>query len=156
MCNTGATAIALFIGSAANCSENVSPRKHNIYKLLLAVLRTVMNIKRIVNHEDKHNLDITAKMNQDEFIELHGCLNRLCVVNASAIKTPCSVIKTGARHSCAKYFLFPAPLRRRFKTDEFDYNEIRCGTMECDNVLLVVYRIPRRGIGVDTGSPIRR
>ena len=62
-------------------------------------------------------LDITGQLSEAEYAALGGKLNDLCLFAADSISQSASVIKTGARHSYAKYLLFPVALRRKWRTD---------------------------------------
>jgi hypothetical protein len=50
-------------------------------------------------------------------------------------------IRTGARHSYAKYLLFPVKLRRQFRTDEYGFDKSTCGVMTYRHKLYVTYSV---------------
>lgn len=91
---------------------------------------------------------IRALVRENEFEQLQGHLDALCVFATKLITTPTSIIKTGARHSCAKYLLFPAALRRRFKTNEYAFDAISCGVILFPEALYAIYAVPRTATGV--------
>ena len=71
-------------------------------------------------------------------------MSNLCVFATSTIGEPASAIRTGARHSYAKYLLFPVTVRRQFKTDKFDFKNIVCGTLRYKDKLYVIYEVPKK------------
>lgn len=87
---------------------------------------------------------IRALMGVPEFEQLGGSLDKLCVFSTKTIREPSSVIKTGARHSYAKYFLFPVSLRRRFKTEEYDFENLKSGTVAYKDEVFIVFGVERK------------
>jgi len=77
-----------------------------------------------------------------------GSLSEIWTISVSllqkTITEPTSFTKTGARHSFAKYLLFPVKLRRQFKTDEFDFEKLQCGTVLYKDKLYVVYGVSKK------------
>jgi len=104
------------------------------------VVRT--RILYIEDSKKPRGVEIKAIMGLPEFEQLVGSLDNLCVFACKTITEPASVIKTGARHSWAKYILFPVKLRRRFKTTDFDFENLTCGTVEYKDKLYVIYAVP--------------
>lgn len=88
-------------------------------------------------------VEVRAIMDDAEFEQLIGNLDNLCVFAAKTITEPASAIQTGARHSYAKYLLFPVRLRRQFKTDDYDFDKIRCGVLKHKDKLYIIYEVPR-------------
>ena len=84
-------------------------------------------------------------MSDTEFQHLLGNLRNLCVFAATTIDEPATAIKTGARHSYAKYLLFPVTLRREVRTDDYDFDKLSCGVIKYHDKLYVVYGLPTRG-----------
>lgn len=103
-----------------------------------------MKISRLEAGKKPNSVEIKALMGASEFRQLLGYLDNLCVFETKTIVEHSSVIKTGARHNCAKYLLFPVKLRRKFKTDEFDFEKISCGKVEYKDSLFVIYKVPRK------------
>lgn len=102
---------------------------------------------RILNVEDgkkRKGIIIKAIIGVPEFEQLAGNLDNLCVFATKTVTEPSSAIKTGARHSFAKYLLFPVKLRRRFKASDFDFEKIICGTVEYKDTLYVVYGVEKK------------
>lgn len=103
---------------------------------------------RIISLEDghrPHGMEIRAAVSNIEFRQLDGNLDNLCVFATRTISEPSSAIKTGARHNYAKYLLLPVRLRRQFRTDSYDFDELRCGAMTYKDKLFVIFAIPRKG-----------
>ena len=82
-------------------------------------------------------------MGTTEFKQLGGDLTGLVVFASSKVTEPATAIKTGARHSHVKYLLFPAKLRHQFKTEDYDFEKIACGTATYRDRLFVIYSVPR-------------
>ena len=85
---------------------------------------------------------IKSTMGVPEFEQLIGRLDNLCVFATKTVNEPASFTKTGARHSWAKYLLFPVTLRRRFRTDHFDFEKLTCSTVLYKDGLYVIYKVP--------------
>ena len=99
-------------------------------------------------HKSKkpRGIEIRALLSDVEFEHLLGNLDSLCVFATKTIGEPASVIKTGARHSYTKYLLFPVKLRRQFKTDQYDFENISCGTIKYREKLYMIYGVERKGL----------
>lgn len=104
-----------------------------------------MKIIHLENIKKIRGVEIRAIIGNAEFLQLLGNLENLCVFAISTISEPATSIKTGARHSYAKYLLFPVKLRRQFKTDDYDFEELTCGTVKYKDKLYVIYGVPRKG-----------
>ena len=102
-----------------------------------------MRILHFKNRNKRHSVRITALMGAAEFRQLMGYIENLCLFATKTITEPSSFIKTGARHNCAKYLLFPVRLRRQFKIDDFDFSNLTCGTVEYMDKAYVIYQLPR-------------
>ena len=103
-----------------------------------------MRIVKITNSDKPNGIGIIGIMGSAEFEQLVGALDFLCVFSTKTIVERATAIKTGARLSHAKYLLFPVSLRRRFKTDEFDFEKIVCGSVRYRDKLYVIYEVPRK------------
>ena len=101
-----------------------------------------MRILRVSATKEASELEIQGLLDQSEFRQLLGELQDLCIFSQGTIIEPASAIKTGARHSYAKYLLFPVKLRRQYKTDAFDFTRIRCGVLKYQERLYAIYDIP--------------
>ena len=121
-----------------NCLSNLLFKK--------GVVRT--RILYIEDSKKPRGVEIKAIMGLPEFEQLVGSLENLCVFACKTITEPASVIKTGARHSWAKYILFPVKLRRKFETTDFDFENLTCGTVEYKDKLYVVYGMKRKVLAV--------
>lgn len=102
-------------------------------------------ILNLEQSQEQNAIEIRARMHDQEFEQLLGNLDELCVFACKTIKEPASVVQTGARHSYAKYLLFPVKLRRQFKTDEYDFSKLLCGALRSKDKLYVIYEVPRPG-----------
>jgi hypothetical protein len=89
-------------------------------------------------------VEITGLMDTGEFNQLLGFLDDLHVFAAPLLTQPATTIKTGAKNSYAKYLLFPVKLRRAFKTEQYDFGKVTCGTLESRQKLYVIYQLPRK------------
>ena len=103
-----------------------------------------MKILKITNGSKGDAVEIQALLGSAEFDQLIGTLDHICVFATRTITERATAIKTGARHSYAKYLLFPVSLRRRFKTDEYDFEKIKSGTVKYRDKLYVIYEVPRK------------
>ena len=88
-----------------------------------------------------------------EFSQLAGEVDNLCVFAGDKIQEDSSFIKTGARHSYAKYMLFPIALRRKFRTESYDFENMVCGSIEFTDKLYVIYAVEKKLIGSADRSP---
>ena len=110
-----------------------------------------MKILDLKNGAKKGNgVEFNGIMGGAEFRQLLGHLDSLCVFATQTITEEASFIKTGARHSYAKYFLFPVKLRRQYRADDYDFGKLLCGTVEFRDKLFVVYGVPKKGVAVET------
>ena len=109
-----------------------------------------MKIISLKNSREPRAVEIKALLGDTEFAQLASNLKNLCVFATLNIKEPAKAIKTGARHSYAKYLLFPVSLRRKFKTDTFNFDELECGAVHYKDKLYVIYGVPRKGLGGPT------
>lgn len=101
---------------------------------------------KILNLIDNTNNGVTikAKMGTHEFEQLLGNLDNLCTFATKTINENATYIKTGSKHSYAKYLLFPVKLRRKYKANEYDYEQMQCGTIEYKQKLYVIYEVPKQ------------
>lgn len=103
-----------------------------------------MRILRIEDSRKPNGIEIRGLMGNAEYEQLVGNLDNLMVVATRTITERATVTLTGARHSAAKYLLFPVRLRRQFKTDEFDFEKLLCGSLRYKDKLYIVYEVPRK------------
>lgn len=117
-----------------------------------------MGVRIISLAESKkpHSVDIKASMGDTEIEQLLGRRENLAVFATETIDEPATAIKTGARHSFAKYLLFPVKLRRQFKTDGYDFDNLSCGVVKYRDTLYVIYGLPAKTTGgnVAIGHPL--
>jgi len=104
----------------------------------------VLIILNLEQGQKPGTVEVKAIMEDAEFEQLVGNLDNLCVFATKTVTEPSSAIQTGARHSFARYLLFPVRLRRQFKTDEFDFDKLLCGAVEQKDKLYVIYGVPRK------------
>jgi len=114
----------------------------------------VLNIRILYLRADSNpaTLEIESILEKKEFLQLLGRLDDLCVFSTSAIHEPAKLIRTGARHSCARYFLFPAKLRRKYKSSDYSFEGIQCGVIENTESLFVIYQLPKQGFSSKTAD----
>ena len=103
-----------------------------------------MKILHVENSDRPNGVEIRALMGETEFKQLLGYLDNLCVFATRTCNQPAKAIRTGARASYSKWLLFPAKLRKQFKTDEFDFGKVLCSTVSYREKVYVVYEIPKR------------
>lgn len=103
-----------------------------------------LKILDLKNSRSPNGVEIKALMGSSEFKQLNGELNNLCVFATESISEPTTIKKTGARHSYASYFLFPVKMRRQFKTDEHDFENLRCGRIEYRDKSFIIFSIPQK------------
>ena len=111
-----------------------------------------MRILQIQTSRQPGGLDIKGLLGNAEYEQLRGQLLDLRVFSRGMLTEPASVVKTGAKHSLAKYLLFPVTLRRQFKADRFDFGQIRCGAIRHRETIYVIYEIPSRGLSPEKES----
>lgn len=105
-----------------------------------------MRILTLENSKKPRGIEIRALISDTEFSQLISNLDHLCVFATKTIDEPAKVIRTGARHSYAKYLLFPVKLRRKFKADEFNFENITCGAVKYRDKLYVVFGVPKKNM----------
>jgi hypothetical protein len=103
-----------------------------------------LKILRVDDGKRQNAVEIHAILGAPEFEQLLGSLDSLCVFATKTITEKSSVIKTGARHSFAKYLLLPVSVRRKIKSDEYDFENIKCGTVRHRDTIYVVYGIAKK------------
>ncbi len=101
-----------------------------------------MRILKLESSKKPNGIEFRGLMGGAEFKQLGGDLHNLCVFSTARIAEPATYTKTGARHSAAKYLLFPAALRRQSGADEFDFDRMTCATMQYRQRLYVIYSVP--------------
>lgn len=108
-----------------------------------------MDIKE-VSHGDRYfpggnGLSVTAALEKGEFKQLGGDLEDLRLFSVGSVCVESSIVKTGARNSHAKYFLFPACLRRTLEASRYEMTRVYCGTVEQGGDLYVIFGVPGKG-----------
>lgn len=103
-----------------------------------------MKILQLEDGNGQTRVIVRAVLGGQEFEHLGGALDNLCVFSTKAITEPSSAIMTGAKHSHAKYLLFPASLRRHLKSDDLEFERISCGTVDYKDSVYVVFSVPRK------------
>lgn len=98
-----------------------------------------MRLLTIDTEKDGNRVMIKALMDKNEFRLLSGYIENLIVFSAENITVPTKAIKTGARANMARYLLLPVSLRHKCKADDYDFENIRCGAVECDGKLFIVF-----------------
>lgn len=104
-----------------------------------------MKILTLYNSDHAPIVEFRGLLDKTEYQQLRGYLEHLHLIATETITAPSSVIKTGARKQSAKYFLFPAALRRQHKADLFDFEQMTCIAHHHDDELLVTFRIRKKG-----------
>lgn len=90
---------------------------------------------------------LKASMKKEEFRNLLGIMDGLIIFASQNIDVPTKAIKTGARHSFARYLLLPISIRKLFKTETHDFDDIKVGMVEFEGDVYVVYRVmEKRGV----------
>ena len=95
---------------------------------------------------DNKKVEIKAELSTSEYEQLYGYLDNLHVFESEVLTEHSSVIKTGARDRRVHYFLFPSHLRKRFPTDDFDFEKLTCGTLFNKANLYVIYKVPLKNL----------
>ena len=103
-----------------------------------------MIIRTLKQSEEPGHLELTGLLTEEEYAELNGHLNDLRIFSDRLVTESANTIRSGARHSFAKYLLFPVTLRRRWRTDKHDFERLRCGTFCHRGMLYVIYAIPAK------------
>ena len=88
-----------------------------------------MDIIGMEDRKDRDKVVVRAVMSTEEFGRLQGRLDNLVVFSPETINIPTSTIKTGARHSYARYLLLPVKVRRKLRGDSASLEGIKCGVI---------------------------
>jgi hypothetical protein len=102
-----------------------------------------VNILRLEKADGARGIIVRSRVDELEFEQLRGQLDHLGVFAPKLVDTKATLIKTGARHSYAKYLLFPVHLRRLYKTTDYDFASLTCGAIHNQETLYIIYRVPR-------------
>ena len=105
-----------------------------------------MRILNLENSKKPRGIEIKALMSDTEFGQLLSNLDHLCVFATNTVDKPAKAIKTGARHSAAKWLLVPIALRRQYKTSEFDFDDVTCSAVRYRDKLYVIYGVPKKAL----------
>lgn len=105
-----------------------------------------MKIIRFEKTKDPHLIEIKAVIGDTEFQQLGGNIDHLCVFAEKTITESASATKAGARHQWIKYLLFPKAIRRQYRTDELNFENVTCGVVRYLEKVYVVYGIPRKDL----------
>lgn len=100
-----------------------------------------MKILQLEESDEPNGVIVKAFLDKGEFRQLVGYLDNLVLFASNNINESSKAIKTGARHSYARYLLLPAKLRKSFKTDTHDFDNIRCGAIECKDSLFLIFSL---------------
>lgn len=103
-----------------------------------------MKILGLSRPKKSEGLIIEGLMSHDEFRQLNGHLCKLLVLPSTRLDIDASYTKTGSRHNAAKYLLVPVKLRRQFTLDEYDFSDLKCGAVEGDGKVFLIYEVPKR------------
>ncbi|MBI4454748.1 MAG: hypothetical protein HY644_02495 [Acidobacteria bacterium] len=106
-----------------------------------------MRILKVEKTAEPHVVRITAVLGETEFEQLAGNLDHLCIFSTKTICEPSRATRTGARHSWAGWLLFPKCLQRQFKTENFDFERIKCGVVKYLDKLYIVHEVSRKSFG---------
>lgn len=106
-----------------------------------------MKIMSLQNSDNTDGVLVRAHLHGQEFRQLNGYLENLVLFHTLSVDEPTRTIKTGARHSFARYLLLPVKLRKAFKAETHDLEDIRCGAVENGDRLFVVYSIRKKEFG---------
>ncbi|NIQ17154.1 MAG: hypothetical protein GTO02_23065 [Candidatus Dadabacteria bacterium] len=101
-------------------------------------------IKNIRTHDDQDTIEVKAHIQINEYKQLNGDLETLKIFSPETIKEKATIIKTGSRANYAKYLLLPVALRRQFQTKEWNYEELKCGKIEHQQKLYIIYEIEQK------------
>ncbi len=105
-----------------------------------------MEILNLSSGKKPNKVEIKAIMEETEFKRLLGYLDHLCVFETETIVEHSSAIKTGAKHSFARYLLFPVKFRKQFKTNEFDFEKLTCIAIKFEDNLFVIHKVPPKSL----------
>lgn len=103
-----------------------------------------MQILKIEDGKRPKAVKIHAVLGAPEYEQLLGSLDNLCVFATKTITEKSSVVKTGARHSFAKYALIPVALRRKIKAEEYDFENMKCGAVRYKDAVYLIFGVGRK------------
>lgn len=99
------------------------------------------------DHRNSKDLVIIRALTGDaEYRQLQGHSEQICLFASSLINLPIKTVKTGARHNYAKWFLVPVKLRSRFSADEYDYNNVKAGSIEYRDNVFFIFNVLKKGV----------
>ncbi|GAB6909943.1 hypothetical protein JCM12296A_57910 [Desulfosarcina cetonica] len=93
-----------------------------------------------VNEDD--GITLKLKATTKEFKQLKGDISHLCMFSVDSILKPSKVIKTGARHNAARWFLLPICLRARFHG--LDYDRLKCSCLDYGDKVFFIFEARRK------------
>jgi len=101
-------------------------------------------IRNIRTSDNPENIEIKAQLHQNEYKQLNGDLDTLKIFSPETIKEKATFIKTGSKANYAKYLLLPVSLRRQFQTKEWNYEQLKCGKIEHQQKLYIIYELEQK------------
>ena len=102
---------------------------------------------RIISVDVKNEPDdihLHSRITRNEFEQLKGKLENIGIFPIDSISNPTNLTKTGARNGYAKWLLLPVKVRLDYKTDEYDYEGMKCGLFECGECVFFIYKVEKR------------
>ena len=103
-----------------------------------------MKFLELYRDKSSNSLILKVLLGELEFRNLKGFTDHICMFSTQTINQPSRITKTGARHSCAKWFLLPVKLRAQFLTEEYDYKNAKAGFVKYKDCVFFVYRINKK------------
>lgn len=114
-----------------------------------------MKIFNVRESQTPDTVEIEARMETHEFRQLAGELDHLKVFAAKTIAEDASVTKTGKKDQFATWLLFPKKFRWQYRTDKYDFRQVKCGVFTNRERLYIVYEVPAKGFGISTQPPAK-
>lgn len=103
-----------------------------------------MEIVDYSKRKNERNVRAEVVLRLEEFEKLVGSFESVSVIPNNLESKKSAYIKTGKRHTAAKYLLFPASLRKKYTTGVYDFEEITCQILEDGNKLNIIFSLPRK------------
>lgn len=96
--------------------------------------------------KEQKKIEIKLLAEEEEFRQLLGHLHRIRMFETDLLKEHSWCIQSGAKHNRVRYFVVPVKLRKKYKTTEYDYKKLSCGTIESKDDLFYIYKVPKKMI----------